>query len=622
MLTAALRDLHLCYPHKFITGVKTSCMGIWENNPYVTPISVSDSRVTVVHCHYPLINQSNSIPYHSLHGFIDYLNQKLNLNIRPTAFKGDIYLSKEEKLWYSQIYELADINIPFWIIAAGGKYDVTIKWWDSQRYQQIVDHFRGRIQFVQVGEWGHHHPKLDGVIDFRGKTDLRQLIRLVYHSQGVLCPVTALMHMSAAVELPFPEKGSRPCVVIAGGREPAHWEAYPSHQFIHTNGALPCCNQGGCWKNRSFALGDGDRRDRIEHRCNNISNNLPRCMDLISVDEVVWRIESYFKGGALNYLNGIEIHHAQKAIQATRRNPFDRQPLNLHNVRHALTASIATLTASLNNFHGNGIVICGGGNKYFHQAWVCIHMLRYLKCALPIELWYLGAKEMSDEMRWAIEPLGVVCIDAHKVRKLHPARILRGWELKAYSILHSSFKQVLYLDADNVPVRNPEYLFETPQFQACGAVFWPDYGRTSKANPIWRSFGLRIPKSPEFETGQILVDKSRCWKALRLTMWINENSDFFYRYLHGDKDTFHLAFAKLKTSFIQINTPIESLEGVMCQHDFDGHRIFQHRNSHKWTLSGKNHKVPGFLFETECLAYLRALKAIWRKTGEPVESFS
>jgi len=70
------------------------------------------------------------------------------------------------------------------------------------------------------------------------------------------------------------------------------------------------------------------------------------------------------------------------------------------------------------------------------------------------------------------------------------------------------------------------------------------------------------------------VDKSRCWQALRLCLWFNENSDFYYRYLHGDKDTFHLAFARLKTPFDQIKIPIQSLDGVMCQHDFAGQRVF------------------------------------------------
>ncbi|MDQ3776123.1 MAG: hypothetical protein M3461_18120 [Pseudomonadota bacterium] len=60
---------------------------------------------------------------------------------------------------------------------AGGKYDFTIKWWDLGRFQRVVDHFQDRILFVQVGESGHEHPSLQNVIDLRGKTDLRQLLR-------------------------------------------------------------------------------------------------------------------------------------------------------------------------------------------------------------------------------------------------------------------------------------------------------------------------------------------------------------------------------------------------------------------------------------------------------------
>jgi ADP-heptose:LPS heptosyltransferase len=98
----------------------------------------------------------------------------------------------------SQVQEITGEPVPFWIIVAGGKTDYTIKWWDSTRWQEVVDHFRGRILFVQVGEARHIHPRLDGVLDFRGLTDLRQLVRLVYHAQGVVCPVTSLMHLAAA----------------------------------------------------------------------------------------------------------------------------------------------------------------------------------------------------------------------------------------------------------------------------------------------------------------------------------------------------------------------------------------------------------------------------------------
>ena len=65
----------------------------------------------------------------------------------------------------SQVQEITGEPVPFWIIVAGGKNDFTIKWWDHARWQQIVDHFRDRIFFVQVGEAHHVHPPLRGVLD-------------------------------------------------------------------------------------------------------------------------------------------------------------------------------------------------------------------------------------------------------------------------------------------------------------------------------------------------------------------------------------------------------------------------------------------------------------------------
>jgi SAM-dependent methyltransferase len=195
---------------------------------------------------------------------------------------------------------------------AGGKNDYTIKWWDHRRYQEVIDHFNGKIQFVQVGENAHYHPPLRGVIDLRGKTDLRQLVRLVYHSQGVLAPVSLLMHLAAAVEMrPDYDLLNRPCVVVAGGREPPHWEAYPHHQFIHTIGALRCCDFGGCWKSRTVPLGDGDDKD--SDLCVDVVGSLPRCMDMITAAEVINRIQLYVDGGAIRYLSTREAAAAERA---------------------------------------------------------------------------------------------------------------------------------------------------------------------------------------------------------------------------------------------------------------------------------------------------------------------
>lgn len=303
MLTAALRDLHRSHPGEFVTDVRTSAAPLWEHNPHVTQLDENDASVEVLECHYPLIGHSNQRPFHFIHGFAQFVSESLGVSITPTEFRGDIYLSKQEQGWISQVHELIGTDEPFWIVAAGGKWDFTIKWWSHLRFQEVVDHFTHRIQFVQVGETGHNHPLLRNVIDLRGKTNIRQLVRLVYHSQGILCPVTFLMHLAAAVPTRPGAPRSRPCVVVAGGREPVHWEAYPGHRYLHTQGALSCCETGGCWKSRTVPLGDGDEKDLPQNLCQKVTlEGLPRCMDMIRSDDVIRAIESYFEGGIYHYL--------------------------------------------------------------------------------------------------------------------------------------------------------------------------------------------------------------------------------------------------------------------------------------------------------------------------------
>src|SRR6185503_17819165 len=140
-LTAAVRDLHECYPDQFITDVRTGSPELWDNNPYITPLEATDPGVKVFVCHYPLIQHSNQRPIHFIHGFIEYLNYKLGLQIKPTRFGGDIHLSTEEKSLPSPVEEIIGEPLPYWIIVAGGKLDITIKWWHFRRWQAVVDHF-------------------------------------------------------------------------------------------------------------------------------------------------------------------------------------------------------------------------------------------------------------------------------------------------------------------------------------------------------------------------------------------------------------------------------------------------------------------------------------------------
>jgi ADP-heptose:LPS heptosyltransferase len=638
MLTAAVRDLHLTCPGGFQTDVRTPCPELWEHNPSITPLEDGDPSVERIECHYPLIHQSNHSPYHFIHGFRKFLAQRLGVEIRPHAFHGDVHLTDEEKDWLSQVDEITGTpDSPFWIIVAGGKTDYTAKWWDPDRYQAVVDHFAGRIQFVQCGEdsAGHVHPLLRGVINLVGKTDLRQMVRLMHHANGVVCPVTMHMHLAAAVETRRGRPRNRPCVVIAGGREPSHWEAYPHHQFLHTNGCLPCCDNGGCWKSRVEPLGDGDEKDSdlcLLPIVTPAGRKLPRCLDLITIEQVIDAIERYLAFDSWECPAEPPAAPARKPPRRrTAEAVSDWRPepaLTRDTARWRLEHAAAELPAYPGGHEGRGIVIPGGG-RYFACAWVCINRLRELGCTLPIELWHLGPGEMTDRMRQVVEPLGIQCVDAFEVRSKHPVRLLKTWELKPYAILRSRFKEVLLLDADNVPVVDPTFLFESREYHARGAVFWPDYGRFAPAHPAWELTGVPQRDEPEFESGQIVVDKERCWRPLMLTMWMNEHSDFWYQFVHGDKDTFRLAWHKLGVDFAMIPHAIHSLyitgrlDGVMCQHDSDGRRIFQHRNFGKWTLNGEcgnsvgflgnaaNLSIPEFEHERECFACLERLRRSW-----------
>ena len=46
------------------------------------------------------------------------------------------------------------VEKPYWLIVAGGKHDLTTKWWPRAYYQEVVDRLGGRVRFVQVGGEG------------------------------------------------------------------------------------------------------------------------------------------------------------------------------------------------------------------------------------------------------------------------------------------------------------------------------------------------------------------------------------------------------------------------------------------------------------------------------------
>lgn len=285
VFTGAVREI------KLATGwdvrVSTGNPSLWDGNQSISGIGDSGEEDVIVsrHC-CPAFRGSGANPVHFLEQYVKNLRAELNLTEpykKISKFGGEVQVTDQE------IAPL--VADQYWIIGAGYNTDVPTKGWPSQRYQEVVDSLRGRITFVQVGTRRDWHPPLRGVIDMVGKTSVRDLVRLVYHAEGIVCPITSLMHLAAAVPMPPNSRFKiRPCVVIAGGREAVHFINYPTHKVLNTVGTLSCCATDGCGFSR---FGDqGCKRQEMVRS----EGAVPKCMTLITAADVTTSIEFYYRG--------------------------------------------------------------------------------------------------------------------------------------------------------------------------------------------------------------------------------------------------------------------------------------------------------------------------------------
>lgn len=346
MLTSGLRDFKLLFPDIQI-NVDSNFPDLWENNPYIDwSIQKGQTGVEYYEVGYPTIQTCNNGYIHFTHAFLlDMISQadahkslgisvgefvsaycnggekelgegdkskepfiawrKKYKNFCKDAFRqwGDIHLSEQE-CSYNMIKEIYGIDT-YWVIAPGGKSDCTTKIWDWRRFQEVIDYYDGKIKFVTIGRSDHILDKLYNVIDLTDKTPkIRDLIPLVYNADGCVSGVSFLMHLTAAMP-PKNRNSRKPCVAIYGGREPTSFTAYCNHQVLHTNGALTCCDNGGCWQSRVVPIGKAEERN--ERLCYNTvvsdGRTVPLCMNMITSNDVIRAIEKYYQGNIYKYSN-------------------------------------------------------------------------------------------------------------------------------------------------------------------------------------------------------------------------------------------------------------------------------------------------------------------------------
>lgn len=319
MFTTAVRDFKKRYPFVDVK-VQSTAGHLWDHNPnlyrgefqdIVDPLeglskpndmqkleATKEARKLAISQDRPLrvyigpgklTNMSNRTDLHFANAYRMSMEMMLGLPPIPQGpIRPDIYMTEKE-------YAAPPlIEGKYWIITAGEKGDWTAKTWPPSYFQKLVD-LLPEITFVQIGMAGHPHVALkgDNVINYIGKTQdrdtgIRKLFNLFNWCEGSIGLVSFQMHLAAGF--------GKPCVVIAGAREPISFTRFPGHRYLAKDGTLNCTiNEQGepisCWycdKKRCPYLVDID------------GHETPKCVAMVEPVDVANAVLDYYDGGRLD----------------------------------------------------------------------------------------------------------------------------------------------------------------------------------------------------------------------------------------------------------------------------------------------------------------------------------
>lgn len=170
-----------------------------------------------------------------------------------------------------------------------------------------------------------------------------------------------------------------------------------------------------------------------------------------------------------------------------------------------------------------------------------------------MEIFHYPGEFTNEDQRAEVESLGGTIREIKGVAKTRGA--WKNWQIKGLALVQSSFQEVLSLDSDNAPLRDPSHLFHSPTYTDHGrAVFWPDLSKDHPDNAIWRLVGEQCTLDDwTFESGQMVIDKSGNRGLNLAALWLAaammDDRDFWFKMCGGDKDTFRWAWRMLDLDF-------------------------------------------------------------------------
>ncbi|AQZ14665.1 MNN5 (YJL186W) [Zygosaccharomyces parabailii] len=271
-----------------------------------------------------------------------------------------------------------------------------------------------------------------------------------------------------------------------------------------------------------------------------------------------------------------------------------------------------------------GVVTIGGG-RFSVISLTMLETLRDRGTTLPVEVIIPPGDEGDDDYCNVVLPkLNAKCVYMSNVL---PAEVLEKVEIKRFQnkvigLLLSSFKEVVYVDADCLPLQPLDDVFDKPAYVKNGMILWPDIWKrvtapafykvakiqvdtskrvrfgpddvspVSRYEPSTESNAVRMLKKvpyhdlegsmpdPTTEAGQMVINKMQHLPSLLLSAYYNIYGKWYYKMLsqgtsgEGDKETFMAAAHVLKLPYYQVKSEVK-FDGFSDKDGFHGISLYQ-----------------------------------------------
>ncbi|KAJ3219087.1 hypothetical protein HDU67_002743 [Dinochytrium kinnereticum] len=203
---------------------------------------------------------------------------------------------------------------------------------------------------------------------------------------------------------------------------------------------------------------------------------------------------------------------------------------NLRETLHQMTQQLywwifprfKSLQEMADGYSGRGLVLSTGKYHFELALNMLVSLRTVLNSTIPVEVWYAGPEDLDSEMLEMFRSIrGVKTFDIYEYFA-DEARNLEGWAIKPFAILASTFKEVIFVDADVLFLQDPYSVMDRSRiFQKYGQLFFQD--RTlGGEEPTWFQSFVPYPSSyakgrrymqqvsvHEMESGVVIVDKGR-----------------------------------------------------------------------------------------------------------------